>query len=74
MGFQQLEAHATEAPGDLSQHPRGDGRVRRNRRADLQPTGGRAKFAYSLLWIVLLGTIGIIVYAEMAGRVGGMTT
>jgi Mn2+/Fe2+ NRAMP family transporter len=28
-----------------------------------------AKFGYSLLWIVLLGTIGIIVYGEMVGRI-----
>jgi Mn2+/Fe2+ NRAMP family transporter len=31
--------------------------------------GGGAKFGYSLLWVVLVGTIGIIVYAEMSGRV-----
>ena len=31
--------------------------------------GGGAKFAYSLLWVLVVGTIGIIVYAEMAGRV-----
>jgi manganese transport protein len=31
--------------------------------------GGGAKFGYSLLWVVLLGTIGIVVFAEMSGRV-----
>jgi Mn2+/Fe2+ NRAMP family transporter len=31
--------------------------------------GGGAKFAYSLLWVLVVGTVGIIVYAEMAGRV-----
>ena len=28
-----------------------------------------AKFGYSLLWVAALGTLGIIVYGEMAGRV-----
>ena len=28
-----------------------------------------AKFGYSLLWVAALGTVGIIVYGEMAGRV-----
>lgn len=28
-----------------------------------------AKFGYSLLWVVLLGTVGIIVYGEMVGRI-----
>lgn len=32
-----------------------------------------AKFGYTLLWVVLLGTIGIIVYGEMAGRVAAVT-
>ena len=31
-----------------------------------------AKFGYSLLWIVALGTVGIIVYGEMAGRVAAV--
>ena len=31
-----------------------------------------AKFGYSLLWIVLIGTVGIIVYGEMAGRVAAV--
>ena len=31
-----------------------------------------AKFGYSLLWIVLLGTVGIIVYGEMAGRIAAV--
>ena len=32
-----------------------------------------AKFGFSLLWVVLLGTIGIIVYCEMAGRIAAVT-
>jgi manganese transport protein len=32
-----------------------------------------AKFGYSLLWIALIGTVGIIVYAEMAGRIAAVT-
>jgi manganese transport protein len=32
-----------------------------------------AKFGYSLLWVALLGTGGIIVYAEMAGRIAAVT-
>jgi manganese transport protein len=32
-----------------------------------------AKFGYSLLWIILLGTLGIIVYGEMAGRIAAVT-
>jgi Mn2+/Fe2+ NRAMP family transporter len=32
-----------------------------------------AKFLYSLLWIVPLGTLGIIVYGEMSGRVAAVT-
>src|SRR6188472_581015 len=32
-----------------------------------------AKFGYSLLWISLLGTVGIIVYGEMSGRVACVT-
>lgn len=31
-----------------------------------------AKFGYSLLWIAALGTLGIIVYGEMAGRVAAV--
>jgi manganese transport protein len=34
---------------------------------------GGAKFGYSLLWVVALGTVGIIVYGEMAGRVAAVT-
>src|SRR5437763_12366029 len=30
------------------------------------------RFGYSLLWIVALGTLGIIVYCEMAGRVAAV--
>jgi len=30
------------------------------------------KFAYSLLWVVPLGTLGIMVYCEMAGRVAAV--
>jgi Mn2+/Fe2+ NRAMP family transporter len=32
-----------------------------------------AKFHYQLLWIVALGTLGIIVYGEMAGRIAAVT-
>jgi Mn2+/Fe2+ NRAMP family transporter len=31
-----------------------------------------AKFGYSLLWVVLLGTVGIIVYGEMVGRIAAV--
>ncbi|HKP46400.1 MAG TPA: divalent metal cation transporter [Pyrinomonadaceae bacterium] len=31
-----------------------------------------AKFGYSLLWMVLLGTVGIMVYGEMAGRIAAV--
>src|SRR5918911_2377053 len=31
-----------------------------------------AKFGYSLLWVVALGTVGIIVYCEMAGRIAAV--
>jgi manganese transport protein len=31
-----------------------------------------AKFGYALLWVNLVGTIGIIVYGEMAGRVAAV--
>src|SRR5689334_4670030 len=31
-----------------------------------------AKFRFSLLWVELVGTIGIIVYCEMAGRVAAV--
>ncbi|MGE5104096.1 MAG: NRAMP family divalent metal transporter, partial [Betaproteobacteria bacterium] len=31
-----------------------------------------AKFGYSLLWIGVIGTVGIIVFAEMAGRVAAV--
>ena len=31
-----------------------------------------AKFRYSLLWVVALGTVGIIVYGEMAGRIAAV--
>lgn len=34
---------------------------------------GGTKFGYTLLWVVLLGTIGIILYAEMAGRIAAVT-
>jgi Mn2+/Fe2+ NRAMP family transporter len=32
-----------------------------------------ARFRYSLLWVVVLGTIGIITYGEMAGRIAAVT-
>src|SRR4051794_7820661 len=31
-----------------------------------------AKFGYSLLWVVLFGTIGIVVFCEMAGRIAAV--
>jgi manganese transport protein len=34
---------------------------------------GGAKFGYSLLWVILLGTVGIITYGEMSGRVVAVT-
>src|SRR5215218_1692105 len=34
---------------------------------------GGAKFGYSLLWVVLLGTIGVITYGEMSGRIAAVT-
>ena len=30
---------------------------------------GGTRFGYQLLWISLLGTVGIMVYCEMAGRI-----
>jgi manganese transport protein len=30
---------------------------------------GGAKFGYSLLWVVVVGTVGIILFAEMSGRI-----
>jgi len=33
---------------------------------------GGAKFGYSLLWVVALGTVGIIVYGEMSGRIAAV--
>jgi Mn2+/Fe2+ NRAMP family transporter len=32
-----------------------------------------AKFGYSLLWVVALGTVGIITYGEMSGRIAAVT-
>jgi manganese transport protein len=32
-----------------------------------------AKFGYSLLWVVALGTLGIIVFGEMSGRIAAVT-
>lgn len=32
-----------------------------------------ARFGFSLVWVVLLGTVGIIIYAEMAGRIATLT-
>ena len=31
-----------------------------------------SKFHFSLLWVAALGTIGIIVYGEMAGRIAAV--
>jgi len=33
---------------------------------------GGAKFGYALLWVIAVGTIGIILYAEMAGRIAAV--
>lgn len=35
--------------------------------------GAGAKFGFSLLWVVALGTLGIILFGEMAGRVAAVT-
>ena len=32
-----------------------------------------AKFGHSLLWVIVLGTIGIITYGEMSGRIAAVT-
>jgi manganese transport protein len=32
-----------------------------------------ARFGFSLVWVIAIGTIGIIVYAEMAGRIATLT-
>jgi len=32
------------------------------------------KFGYSLLWMVAVGTVGIIVFAEMSGRIAAVTS
>jgi manganese transport protein len=31
-----------------------------------------ARFSYSLLWVVVIGTVGIIVYSEMCGRIAAI--
>jgi manganese transport protein len=36
-------------------------------------TQAGAKFFYSLIWVVILGTAGIIVYSEMSGRVAAVS-
>jgi Mn2+/Fe2+ NRAMP family transporter len=33
---------------------------------------GGAKFGYSLLWVVVVGTLGIILFAEMSGRIAAV--
>jgi Mn2+/Fe2+ NRAMP family transporter len=33
---------------------------------------GGSKFGYALLWVVVVGTVGIIVYAEMSGRIAAV--
>ena len=33
---------------------------------------GGAKFGYRLLWVIVLGTIGIILFAEMSGRIAAV--
>jgi manganese transport protein len=32
-----------------------------------------SKFGYSLLWVVIVGTVGIMVYGEMSGRIAAVT-
>ena len=32
-----------------------------------------AKFQYQLLWVVVVGVVGIIVYSEMCGRVAAVS-
>src|SRR5437763_16239421 len=32
-----------------------------------------SKFGFRLMWIVLLGTVGIILYSEMSGRIAAVT-
>src|SRR5437868_14953676 len=34
--------------------------------------GAGVRFGYQLLWVVALGTVGIMVYCEMAGRVAAV--
>src|ERR1051325_3644735 len=34
---------------------------------------GGAKFGYSLLWVALVGTLGIIVFSEIAWRIAAVT-
>src|SRR3954462_8171823 len=36
-------------------------------------TQAGARFGYQLIWAVVLGTIGIIVYSEMCGRVAAIS-
>src|SRR3954464_7412482 len=36
-------------------------------------TQAGARFGYSLIWAVVLGTVGIIVYSEMCGRVAAIS-
>jgi len=35
---------------------------------------GGAKFGYSLLWVVIVGTVGIMTYGEMSGRIAAVTS
>src|SRR5207253_1909617 len=34
---------------------------------------GGSKFGYHLLWVVVLGTVGIMVFGEMSGRIAAVT-
>ena len=36
-------------------------------------TQAGAKFGYSLIWVVLVGVVGIIVYSEMCGRIAAVS-
>ena len=36
-------------------------------------TQAGSKFSMSLVWVILLGTLGIIVFGEMAGRLAAVS-
>ena len=53
-------------------NPLRDRRVRRHRRPRVQHPGG-SDFGFELIWVVVIGVIGIIVYSEMCGRVAAIS-